>query len=553
MPISLLTILFLATLAGGYYLYGRFIARVFQLDKNASTPAHKYKDGIDFAPTHPFYLFGQHFSAIAAAGPIAGPILAATQFGWLPGLCWIALGVIFIGAVHDFSSLIMSVRHEATSIAEMARQKISSRAGIAMMIFILIALVYIIVAFGDVTASSFVYRSEEMAAVETTFHPGGAVAAASIYYLTLCFILGLVQHWWNPPVWILSVVFPPLVLLTSYLGTVTSTWFILDMKTWAILIALYCAVGSLLPNWMLLQPRGFLGGFVLYFSLAIGLIGLLFGGHATVLPAINENATWLGSTTSVVPFLFVTIACGACSGFHGLVCSGTTSKQIDKEHHTHTIGYGAMLSEALVAFIALAVVMIQTPESIKGLKPGTIYGKGLGEFITMLTGPKYAREALTFGALAFSTFVFDTIDVATRLGRYLVQELTGLKGWKGAFVGTSLVVVPSALILYFSGEGSWAKFWGLFGASNQLLAALTLLTITYWLKESGKPVAITLLPMIFVLTMTMLALGTLAFDGLRKTTGLDINLVLALTSICLMGLAIFIALETWNKIHRAKS
>ncbi|MBI2520846.1 MAG: carbon starvation protein A [Bdellovibrio sp.] len=549
MSVAILTIVFIAFLVAGYWTYGRWVAGHFDLSATRQTPANKMKDGIDFVPTHPFYLFGQHFSAIAAAGPIAGPIIAAVTFGWLPGLLWIAFGVIFIGAVHDFSSLVVSVKHGACSIAELARTHISRRAGLALMGFILISLVYIIVAFGDVTASSFVYTSEELQAVHVNFHPGGAVAAASVYYLCLCFILGLIQKFLKLPLWLISIIFPVLVIVTSWAGTMTSQYFLLDMKTWAILIALYCALGSMLPTWMLLQPRGFLGGFVLYFALAIGLIGLLFGGHTIQLPPLKEGVSWFAGTTGMFPFLFVTIACGACSGFHGLVCSGTTSKQIDKETHTHPIGYGAMLSEALVAFIALAVVMVQLPEGIKGMKPGTIYGKGLGDFLTMLVGEKYRLEAMTFGAMAFSTFVFDTIDVATRLGRYLIQELTGLKGWFGSFIGTWSVVIPAGLILYFSSEGSWAKFWGLFGASNQLLAALTLLTITVWIKESKRPIYFTLIPMLFVLTMTLLALGGLFYDGIQKTHGFDLLLVITLTSSILIILAGVVALESIKRVR----
>ena len=234
--------------------------------------------------------------------------------------------------------------------------------------------------------------------------------------------------------------------------------------------------------WLLLQPRGYLGGFVLYSALAVGLVGVFFGGY-TIQQPVFKGWHVGGLTGSLFPFLFVTIACGACSGFHGLVCSGTTSKQIDKESDMRPIGYGAMLAEGLVALLALSTVMIMSADDVRGLTPGTVYGNGLGEFLTLVIGKENLPFAITFGAMAFSTFLFDTVDVATRLGRYLIQELTGLKTLPGAAIATLVTVGAPALILSLAGEGAWSRFWTLFGASKQLLAALTLLSVTMWLSK----------------------------------------------------------------------
>src|SRR5687767_10012550 len=205
MVLPLLAESFLAVLAVAYRLYGSWVARQFAIDDSRRTPAHELNDGVDYVPTKPFYLFGQHFSAIAAAGPIAGPILAAQNFGWLPCLLWIALGVVFIGAVHDFSSLALSVRHRARGIAEITREHLGDKAGIALMIFIWIALIYVIIAFADITAASFVSATEELQGVQLNFNPGGAVAAAAIFYLTLAIVMGLVQRFFNPPLWLVTV------------------------------------------------------------------------------------------------------------------------------------------------------------------------------------------------------------------------------------------------------------------------------------------------------------------------------------------------------------
>jgi carbon starvation protein len=548
MSLPLLALVFLAVLVTAYHLYGTWVARQFVIDDNRVTPAHQVNDGVDFVPTRPFYLFGQHFSAIAAAGPIAGPILASQTFGWLPCLLWIGLGVVLIGAVHDFSSLIASVRHGACSIAEIAGEHLGRRAGLAMMAFIWIALVYVIVAFVDITARSFVVGTEELQAGTVAFHPGGAVAAASVMYLGLAVLLGLVQRFLKPPLWLVTVIFVPAAFASAWAGTLVANSFLLDVKTWGLLILIYCAVASLVPVWSLLQPRGYLGGFVLYAALALGVIGVFFGGYEIQQDAFKSWDVG-GMTGTLFPFLFVTIACGACSGFHGLVCSGTTSKQVDRESHVQPVGYGAMLAEAFVALIALVTVMIVLPEDLKGLAPGTIYGNGIGEFLSLIIGRENLPFAVTFGAMAFSTFVFDTIDVSTRLGRYLLQELLGWRGTAGAVAGTIATVAAPGLLLAFAGEGMWQKFWTLFGASNQLLAALTLLAVTVWLHQARRRIAFTLLPMIFVLTITLWALGKLTWANLQATQGLDVELLNGVASLLLIVLALYLAVSAVLKLR----
>ncbi|HBF13258.1 MAG TPA: carbon starvation protein A [Deltaproteobacteria bacterium] len=550
MPLPLLAILVLVVLFLGYHFYGKFIARVFiPTDKN-QTPAHTFNDGVDFVPTKPFYLLSQHFSAIAAAGPIAGPILAAQNFGWLPCLLWIGFGVVFIGAVHDFGALMASVRHKGNSIAEIIRENIGSKAALAMMGFIWLALLYVIVAFTDITASTFLGKSEELQGLNVSFNRGGAVAMASALYLALSIVLGIIQKKFNPPLWLVTLVFVPATLGAVWLGTHWDGFFVMGQKSWGLTILAYCFVASLLPVWMLLQPRGYLGGFVLYMALAVGTLGLFFGGYEITQPAFK---TWQapGLTGSLFPFLFVTIACGACSGFHGLVCTGTTSKQIDKETHCHPVGYGAMLMEGFVAVMALTTFMILPASQAVG-PPAQVYGAGLGQFLTLIIGKENLVFAMTFGAMAFSTFVFDTLDVATRLGRYIIQELTGLKNFWGAALGTGLTVAIPAFFLLSAKEGSWTLFWVLFGTSNQMLAALTLLGISIWLKKSGKKYWFTFYPMIFVMGMTVWSLFKQITMGLTQwqTTGFGTPAINAAIGIMLLLLAGFMVMEAgrvWKK------
>jgi len=503
-------------LALGYHFYGRFIAAQFSLDDGRATPAASVNDGIDFVPTRPFYLLGQHFSAIAAAGPIAGPILACQQFGWLPCVLWIGIGVVFIGAMHDLASLVASVRHQGRSIAEIIRLELGRRAWLAMMAFMWLALVYVILAFTDITASTFVGRTEDLAGMTAPFNPGGAVALASVAYLLLSVVMGLVERYLRPPLWLTTLVFVPATLGCVWLGTRFSTVLVHDARTWGVIILAYCFAASLLPVWALLQPRGYLGGFVLYIVLAVGIFGVFFGEHSIVQPAF-KGWTAPGASGALFPFLFVTIACGACSGFHGLVCSGTTSKQIARESDCRPVGYGAMLLEGFVALIALSTVMIVSDAAIAGKGPGLVYAQGLGLYLSAIVGEENRAFATTFAAMAFSTFVFDTLDVSTRLGRYILQELTERSSRATAIGATAVTVLVPLAWLFAAGEGAYRLFWVLFGTSNQLLAALSLLGISVWLRRTGRRSAFAWVPMIFVMLITLWSLVSQVLTVVRTT------------------------------------
>lgn len=569
MSLSALALTILAILAVGYVVYGRFIASQFRLDDARPTPAVAKDDGVDFVPTKPFYLLGQHFSAIAAAGPIVGPIAACMVFGWLPCVLWIVIGVIFIGAVHDLSALVASVRHGAHSIADIARHNLGRRAYLAIVAFIWISLLYVITAFTDVTALNFVGEDLELKAIQADFNRGGAVASASVLYLALAVVLGLVQWKLRPPMWLVTLVFVPATFLMVWLGTKTSTAMVYDIKVWHAGILAYCFLASLLPLWLLQQPRGYLGGFVLYVSLALGVFGLLFGGFRIEQPAVAPGTTslwsWLagGDAKSMpqllFPFLFVTIACGACSGFHGLVCGGTTSKQVAKESHCTPIAFGAMLMEGFVAIIALATVMIVAPDKAKGFAaaPGVLYGEGLARFFAAIFGDQHMIYAKTFGTMVIATFVFDTLDVATRLGRYLLQELTGRKS-RGAGIVAGLLTAGIPLLILRSAEpGSWKNFWSLFGTSNQLLASLTLLGITVWLWRQRKRVWYVAIPMVLVMSVTVTALIVQIMAAYRGAASsgwkFDATLMNAIVALALLALACVFVFEAFAAVRRGRA
>jgi carbon starvation protein len=512
-----------------YATYGRLLTRLFQLDDSRTTPSVELRDDIDYQPLSASSLLPQHFSAIAAAGPIVGPIAAGLAFGWLPALLWILIGSIFIGGVHDFSALVASVRHKARSIAEVVRDHMSRLSYLLFLLFIWIALVYIVVAFTDVTAGSFVGAAQP----QNGNVPGAAIAGSSLLYLILPLVMGLAVRYGKLPMRTAVFAAIPLVVVSilvgKYLPIDLQSWLSLETvgetrKAWSVILLIYCIIAGVAPVWLLLQPRGELGGYFLYAALAIGAIGLIVGGGTIQYPAFRGWSVELPtSTQTLFPFLFITIACGACSGFHSLIASGTTSKQLKKESDAKPIGYGTMLLEAMVALVSLCCVMSFAPGSteLKG-DPNQIYAQGIGNFAGAIGIPREA--AITFALLAFTTFVYDTLDVCTRLGRFIIQELTGLHNAFGKALGTILTAgVPIFFMLRHPSDAPplFRTFWNLFGASNQLLAALTLLGITVWLWKTRRVWWVWLvvgIPMAWMYTMSIWALGIMTLPKLFSET-----------------------------------
>jgi carbon starvation protein len=481
-----------------YRIYGRWLERWLALDPDVVTPAVELRDDVDYEPIEPKFLIGQHFSAIAAAGPVVGPILAGIWFGWAPALLWILIGSIFIGGIHDIISLTASVRHQARSIAEVVRLHMSHQSYLLFLVFIWIALVYIVVAFTDVTAQSFVGRQTLENGAQVT---GGGIATSSLLYLLLPLAMGLLLRYTRLSLGMATVIFIPLVGVAIWAGQklpldVAALLGIGDqqaVKVWDVALLVYCFAASIAPMWLLLQPRGHLGGYFLFAALGGAVLGILFGGHTVQYPAfIGWHST---KDVPLFPILFVTIACGACSGFHAMIASGTTSKQLKRETDGRVIGYGTMLLEALVAVVSLSCVMMLSPKSahdaavLKNSAPNLIYALGLGNFLSTFGLPQVF--VVSFGLMAFTTFVYDTLDVCTRLGRYIVQELTGWHDKRGRVVSTALTsFVPLFFVLQTMRDAKgevvpvWKVFWGLFGASNQLWAALTLIGVTVWLLRT---------------------------------------------------------------------
>jgi Carbon starvation protein, predicted membrane protein len=545
-----------------YRTYGSLLVNLLRLDPNAPTPAYTLRDDLDYAPQETGALLNQHFSAIAAAGPIVGPILAGAAFGWMPALLWILLGSIFIGGVHDFTALVASVRHQGKSIAEVVRENMSQRAFLLFLTFIWLALVYIIVAFTDITAASFIgQQTLENGEVVS----GAGIASSSLMYLVLPIIMGLLVRYTKLSSGLATLIFLPLVGVAIVLGQHIPFDVAQIVKQlspgisdadalarahviWDVALLLYCAVASVAPLWILLQPRGDLGGYFLFIALGAGAIGLIMGGKPVELPAFSGWVSLKGDT--LAPMLFITIACGACSGFHSLIASGTTSKQLKNEMNAKSVGYGSMLLEAMVAIVSLCCVMslASDHELVKNPQPNFIYALGIGSFLESVNIPP--AIGVSFALMAFSTFVYDTLDVCTRLGRFIIQELTGLQGSAGRWLGTIVTTGAPMFFVFqtFTDDAGrripvWRTFWELFGASNQLLAAITLLGVTVWLWRTRKAAwvwFVTGIPMVVMSVMSIWALAGMVYKQFKG--GVTANPV-AWIAILLIGLAIMMICE----------
>lgn len=506
----------------GYIFYGGYVARLVELDPNKKTPAHTLTDGVDYVPAKAPVLLGHHFASIAGGGPIVGPIKGA-MFGWLPAAIWIVLGSIFIGGVHDFMSLISSVRNEGKSIGEVIKKNIGKSAKTYFLIFVWAALILVIAVFTILVAKTF-------AAVPSA-------ATASILFMVIALFMGYFLYQKGASLGIVTVVAVILLFLSIWIGIVAP--FHLSMKVWIWILIIYIIVASVTPVWVLLQPRDYLNSFLLYTALIGGFIGILIGRPAISYPAfIGFNI----KGTTLFPLLFVIIACGAISGFHSLVSSGTTSKQLDKETDAKMIGYGGMLIEGVLALIAITTVAILTKEgyaqSLGSGGPVALFSRGLGQFLGYLGIPQ--KIGMTFGSLTVSAFLLTSLDTATRLGRYAFEELfSSTPALSNRFTATGVTVIAGGALAL---SGKWATIWPVFGASNQLLAGLALLSATVWLAHSGRKNWVAFWPMVFMIIVTVTALIMLAWTNYAKG-----NALLGTVSLILLILAIFMIIETMVK------
>ncbi len=498
----------------GYILYGRWLAKIWGLDDKNITPAHAFNDGNDYCPAKAPVLLGHHFSSIAGAGPINGPIQAAV-FGWLPVLLWIIIGGIFFGAVHDFGSLFASIRNKGQSIGEVINKNIGKRAKKLFIIFAYLVLVLVVAAFASIVASTF----NGFDAAGATVLANGRTASISMLFIVLAVIFGYMVYRRNTSLTVSTVLGVLGIILIVIIGMNFPIY--LKNNTWIIILGIYILVASVAPVWILLQPRDYLSSFLLYFMMAVAFFGILFAHPVLDIPAFTGFSDSLTNLGGIFPALFVTIACGAISGFHSLVSSGTTSKQLNTEKNALPIAYGGMLLECVLATVALIAVgycwanySLTDGSAIR--TPTVVFASGISQMITTIPfAANWGDILYSLLVLAVSVFCLTSLDTATRLARYMFQEFWLEDGETAKSVSGYRAVLcnpyVATLITVFLGVGlsltGWDKIWPLFGAANQLLAALALLAVACWLGKLGKNNKMLFLPMLFMLIVTLTSLA----------------------------------------------
>ena len=497
-------------LALGYIYYGSWLAKEWGIDPSRKTPAVELEDGVDYVAAKPAVLMGHHFSSIAGAGPINGPIQASV-FGWLPVFLWCVIGGIFFGGLQDFGSLFASIRHGGKGVGEIIADTMGSRAKKLFIIFALLVLILVIASFVNVVAGTFASANFGF-----TANPTGneTTAIISLGFIVLAIIYGILTNRLGlktGPATILGIIGIAVVIAFGL-----NTGFALSRTTWIVLIGAYITIASLVPVWILLQPRDYLSSFLLYAMMAVALCGIGFSAFAgTATFEIPMFTGWKTSIGTMFPALFITVACGACSGFHSLISSGTSSKQLASEADAKPIGYGSMLIESALGIISLiAVGMVYSTYTSGGFgSPSAAFAAGIATMFgadSPVYGTIYALLTL-----AVSVFALTSLDTGTRLSRFMFSELflkegeatyedaTGIRRFLAyPLTGTLLMVVIGCIL----GGLSLSQIWGLFGAANQLLAGIALLAVAAWLGNAGKNNKMFYIPMAFMLLATITSL-----------------------------------------------
>ena len=537
----------------GYRAYAqRLDSELIRPDASNETPAIKQNDGVDYVPSKPLVLFGHNFASIAGAGPVIGPIIAMHHFGWAITLVWIVLGSVFIGAVHDYLTLMVSVRNSGSSIADIAETTMGYRAKTVFAVFLILAMLLVIAVFGVVAAKTLIAQPEMV-------FPSFAIIPISM-------ILGWCIYKKNFSLKVASTVAILAVLINVYIGFKIpiplpdeGVMGLSPLLFWFVVLLVYAGVASILPVQTLLQPRDYLSTFILFGSMALGIVALLW-----VAPGLNTPA-WRGAMSDVQgpvwPMLFVLVACGAISGFHSLVAGGTTSKQLADETQGKAIAYGGMLTEGVVAVVTVLMVggglywIAPEGEGIDMAQLGfretlqsggwiLAFGNGYGNVVHQMLPILSFTLASMVAVLALNTFVLTTLDTAVRITRFLVQEALGkhVPIFRDKYVVTIAVVLAAYLI---GATDGWQKIWPIFGATNQLIAAVALFVVATWLMAVKRPTHYVLYPALFMVVTTIAALGWQAYQFF---TAKEPNVFLGMTATLLIMLAIFVAYEAMQSL-----
>jgi carbon starvation protein len=578
MNIAVAMLLSIAGLTIGFFTWGKYVARKSGINPNLPTPAVRINDGVDYVPTKPIILLGHHYASIAAAGPIIGPILALI-YGFVPAWLWLMLGVIFVGAVHDFSALFVSVRENGRSIAHIAKKTLGNTGFALFLSFAILLIMLVNAAFLQLTAIALTstYPISKLGlppdqtllktkiVEDEIYGKIGGIASTSVIIITIFApLVGYLLYKKHIKTYIASLIALSIVLISVMIGLEFPVS--LNHRIWMVIILVYSFIASWIPVWIILQPRDFTNVHFLYIGLAmmvLGLIGSGFAGIKIQAPAFNINSLSMEALGPIWPFLFVTIACGAVSGAHSLIATGTTSKQLSNEKYAHLIGYGAMLLESLLGISVLLVMLsavdfehykeLVWPVENGHLKQGSAplaFAVSVGKTLNNGLGiPIYFGTI--FGILMLEGFLITTIDTLFRLMRYFFEELWNvLFVKKPAFLESRMFNVLLGIILtaILSFTNGYQKIWPIFGSANQLLAALTLVAVTAWFAQKSIKAYFAAIPAGFMIITTMASLSILLKRYIESR-----NLTLTITDILLLSLASGVIVLTFKYFFKLRA
>ena len=565
MNAALILLIGIVVLACGYLFYGRWLAKTWGIDPNRKTPAYEYEDGVDYVPSKAPVLMGHHFSSIAGAGPITGPVQAAV-FGWVPVALWILVGGIFFGGVHDFGALFASVRHKGQSIGEIVGDTMGSKMKKLFLIFTYLTLLLVIAAFSSMVAGTFAATYTDGVLDKAASATNASTAMISILFIGLAIAFGFLIYRRNAPLLATTLAGIVGIVAVIVLGL---NWhpIYLSNTAWMFGIGVYIVVASVVPVWILLQPRDYLSSFLLYFMMILAVIGI-FGSHPSIAAMPAFTGFYNKTQGYLFPALFVTIACGAISGFHSLVSSGTTSKQLDNEKHALPVAYGSMLIECVLGLCTICAVGYLWKDFASGdiTNPMQVFSIGIAKMVSSLPGLKGAENVIrSLLILAISVFCLTSLDTSTRLARYTFQELwlapgetaADATGFKKVLVNPYFSSILTVVLGIGLGMTGYINIWPLFGASNQLLAAVGLLAVATWLGKVGKKNTMFYIPMVFMMCVTVTSLiqtiiKNIALYNSGASTDPVWDIVRIVIAFLLVVLALILAVDSIRTMIRQK-
>lgn len=550
----LMMVIAIVVLSAGYLFYGRYLEKKWGIDPNAKTPAYELEDGVDYVPADTNIVFGHQFASIAGAGPINGPIQAAI-FGWLPAFLWILIGGVFVGAVQDFSAMYASVKNKGRTIGYIIEEYIGKLGKKLFSIFCWLFCILVIAAFADVVAGTFNGFSADASGAVTKVAANGSVATTSVLFIFEAVALGMILKYAKLNKWVNTAIAIVMLVAAVAIGLACPVY--MSLGTWHIIIFIYIMIACVTPVWALLQPRDYLNSYLLIFMIGAAVIGVFVANPSCNLQAVTSFNV---DGKSMFPILFVTIACGAVSGFHSLVSSGTASKQIKNEKNMLPVSYGAMLLESMLAVLALIAVasFAEGEAASQGLlTQPQIFAGAIANFLSVIGLPH--DLIFTLINLSVSAFALTSLDSVARVARISFQEFfledgdtsDTMPAWKKILTNNYVSTIVTLIVAYMLAKVGYAEIWPLFGSGNQLLAVLALLACAAFLKKTHRQGVMLWIPMVFMMAVTFTALATTSINLSKQlmTTGLSLGNTLQLIfAVLLLILGIIVAVQGIKKL-----